>query len=534
MSVLCENRVLFLNQHKRVMSVSGVQHRLKQYCEQAGVSLTCHQLRHTFARRLTEHEMPVDSLAKLMGHASIQTTQRYIDGANPEVRRDFFAAMSQPSPEPSPTEAQIAPPTEALPLAASPEAILSVAASLETSLPEVIPTEPSHLAPLPAIMPSMDDLPIVKPLPPENPPIPQDVWAQIQHLVYDAPEWLASIIHGHMLRRIPRWAPHRAKDNAAHHLGKLVIVSRWLVNERGWQQLDQLHRRDIEAYIMHLQEKGLKPSGIRSHLTVFRSFWRDMIEQELATNGAILQVKSPKLGHQLPRYLTETEFSRLEQAANDHTADDTSYSILSRTCFYLLAHAGIRVGELIHLRVNDCDLTAKRLLIQSGKGNRDRYVPLTDTLVRLLHQYLSIRDSADTDHLLLLNGRCISDQFVRRRLLVFGELAQVDAVSPHRLRHTLATILVNRGMSIVSLQKFLGHRNLNNTLIYAQIHDHTLEQQFSSAMASIEATPIPDWPQQLTDSFDTVDTMSIDTAPIDIAPTVNTESLDTGLSSKYD
>ena len=88
-------------------------------------------------------------------------------------------------------------------------------------------------------------------------------------------------------------------------------------------------------------------------------------------------------------------------------------------------------------------------------------------------------------------------------------------------------------MSIVSLQKFLGHRYLNNTLIYAQIHDHTLEQQFSSAMASIEATPVPDWPQQLTDSFDTVDTMSIDTASIDMIPPVNTESLDTGLSSKH-
>ena len=145
-----------------------------------------------------------------------------------------------------------------------------------------------------------------------------------------------------------------------------------------------------------------------------------------------------------------------------------------------------------------------------------------------------MRESADTDHLLLLKGRRISDQFVRRRLLTYGDLAQVDAVSPHRLRHTLATILVNRGMSIVSLQKFLGHRYLNNTLIYAQIHDHTLEQQFSSAMASIEATPIPDWPQQLTDSFDTVDTMSIEAESIDIIPPVSTDSLEIDMCPEHE
>jgi site-specific recombinase XerD len=66
--------------------VAGVQYRLKQYCQKAGVQLTCHQRRHTFARRLVEHGMPVDSLAKLLGHTDLQTTQRYIDGACPHQR----------------------------------------------------------------------------------------------------------------------------------------------------------------------------------------------------------------------------------------------------------------------------------------------------------------------------------------------------------------------------------------------------------------------------------------------------------------
>ena len=89
-----QSQHLFLNQHKRPLSVSGAQYRLKQYCQQAQVQLTCHQLRHTFARRLTEHGMPIESLAKLLGHSNLQTTQLYIDGADPTLRRDFQVAMT--------------------------------------------------------------------------------------------------------------------------------------------------------------------------------------------------------------------------------------------------------------------------------------------------------------------------------------------------------------------------------------------------------------------------------------------------------
>jgi integrase len=86
---------VFLNQHGRPMSVSGVQFRLKQHCQKAGVQLTAHQLHHTYARRLVENNMPGESLAKLLGQNQLTTTQRYIDGADPTLRDDFFQAMER-------------------------------------------------------------------------------------------------------------------------------------------------------------------------------------------------------------------------------------------------------------------------------------------------------------------------------------------------------------------------------------------------------------------------------------------------------
>ncbi len=90
-----KSKVVFLNQHGRPLSVSGVQFRLKQHCQKAEVQLTAHQLRHTYARRLVENNIPVESLAKLLGHNQLTTTQRYIDGADPTLRADFFQAIER-------------------------------------------------------------------------------------------------------------------------------------------------------------------------------------------------------------------------------------------------------------------------------------------------------------------------------------------------------------------------------------------------------------------------------------------------------
>jgi integrase len=95
---------LFLNQHARPLSEAGIQYLLNQHAKRAGVQLTCHQLRHTFGRRMTEQEVPIESLAKLLGHARVQTTQVYTAGADPKLRQTFAQAMAQlseTSPPPS-------------------------------------------------------------------------------------------------------------------------------------------------------------------------------------------------------------------------------------------------------------------------------------------------------------------------------------------------------------------------------------------------------------------------------------------------
>jgi site-specific recombinase XerD len=448
-----QSQALFLNQHGRPLSVSGVQYRLQRYRQQASLDLTCHQLRHTFARRLAEQHMPVDSLAKLLGHNDLQTTQLYIDGAAPTVRQDFEQAMQ----------------------------------GLGESLPAGIDQPAASLAPgsLPAVVPSTHER-----------PDHDVVLEQISHLTAALPAWLAQAVLQHTRRRMARWSDHRLQAETYSHLNKLCRVCRWLVTYRHWTTWEQLQRTDLVAYIHSRQEAGRQPNTIQAELIVFRAFWRDLLDQEQVTNQAILRVKAPQSSQPLPRYLAPSEFQRLLEVIETHTQTDQPDDRLNRAWFYLLAHTGLRVSELLNLRLGDCDLTGKRLRIRGGKGNQDRVVPITDKLVSVISDYVALREAAPTDHLLTFQGAALNYSLVSARLHRLGHIAGIEPLTCHRLRHTLATLLVNQGMPIASLQKLLGHRDINMTLVYAKVFDETLRQQFATAMAQIESVAIADWPIQ--------------------------------------
>lgn len=125
-------------------------------------------------------------------------------------------------------------------------------------------------------------------------------------------------------------------------------------------------------------------------------------------------------------------------------------------------------------------------MVRQGKENRDRSVPLSSTLAAALRAYLPLRGEAQSQHLLIYAERQTQDWLIRKRLRRYGQGVQME-VSPHRLRHTLATRLLNEGMPITSLQHLLGHEQLDTTLIYARVHDETVQRDYERA--STRLTP---------------------------------------------
>lgn len=436
---------LFLNQHARPLSVSGIGYRLRQHAERAGIRVTCHQLRHTFARRLAEQEMPIESLAKLLGHSQVQTTQVYMAGADPKLREAFATAMARLEEAPQTSEA-----------------------SENTPEPQSVPRrqrEQADPAELDACLAIFDPL----------------------------PTWLQPSLQAYLIWRWRNWQPHMARQHGRRLARQLGRSWNWLLDHQAIDDWSDLQRSPLEAWLNARQEAGIAASSRITELSDFLSFLRFVADQAIPLDANLFRVTYPERPEALPRYLPEAEYNHLEQAVLDQTAGDTPTAARDRAWFFTLAHTGLRISELLNLRLADVDFAGGRLIVQ-GKNKQERVVYLTPMLTQALQNHLSHRESVADDHLWLDDGAPLKDCQVRYRLRRWGKLCDVKA-TPHRLRHTMATRLINQGVTLESLRKLLGHKRLSMTQHYARIHDATVQEQFQKAMANIEGIAVSDWPQ---------------------------------------
>jgi len=441
-----ETNRLFLNRRGQPLSVSGIQYCLKQYCQTAGVSFSCHQLRHTFGRRLAENGLAVDSLARLLGHSQLQTTQRYIDGADPMVRADFGAAMK----------------------------------ALETSLirDQGPPPDPP------------------KPTPPPRPrSASQAELEKIRQRLDPLPPWLGQAVDAYLSWYWPSWRARSATKLAGNLISLMRRIWVWLDTHRQVESWETLRRPDLEAWLQARYQDEVSDVTIRNDLHRFRGLLKFLETRDYPLDLGLFRVQPPKLKIEpLPRYLSETDYRHLEKAIFQATEADTYNACFDRAWFLTLAHTGVRISELLDLRLGDLNLSAGYAIVRGGKPGRDRVVYLTPTLSHALRRYLNQRpDLPDDDYLFVLHGRSPTTRTIQRRLASYGQQAGVQ-VSPHRLRHTTATRLINQGMPIHSLRKLLGHQNLNTTQLYARVYDETLYRQFKEAMTRLEAIEVNDWP----------------------------------------
>jgi len=445
-----EEEALFITRRKQGISVRGIQDRLAHYCRQAGLEVSCHQLRHTFGRRMAEGEMPLSSLSKMLGHAQVTTTQVYIAGAGVDVRADYEAAMSRLDAE-------------------CPGSPLFPAAPPEPTDSSPVPTTPSGGGKGGEATP---------PEPVEEPPDVSRFWAGL-------PDWVVAPMGEYIAHQQRRWKPSQVRHHTRIRLQSLHQVWRWLLEDGGVSGWEALGRRDVEAYADVRLKAGTAASTVNRELRDLWAFLRFVRDQGRPIAPGIFRVSRIKEGKPLPRFLSEEAYRRLEERILEDTAGDTRDDRLDQAWFYLLAHGGLRLSELCDLRVRDVDLAGQRLAVREGKGKRDRFIPLSEAAATTLSKYLAVRGMAQTDHLLTFRQRPVKAGLVQARLKRYGAAAGVE-VSPHRLRHTVATRLLNVGMSIVSIQHLLGHEKLDTTMVYAHVHDPTVEQDFRQAMARLE------------------------------------------------
>jgi site-specific recombinase XerD len=423
---------LFRNRFGKPISVSGVQARMTHYAKLSGVAVTCHQLRHTYGRWMAESEMPVLSLSRLLGHASIQTTQGYIDGADPQVRRSYEAAMEKSRQEMSPATV-----TEPQPLVTQ-----------EAGPAKVVREEP--------------------------PAFQGDEWMP------DWPDWLRTGCLDWVKHQWYQWKPSQRHNHARVRLYELRKFWEWQLSQRQWGNWDALTSGDVSAFV-DAQLDGLLTAGTVNRIlnTLYAMLHYLHSQQRLAHIPSRPKITLPA---SLPKHLTPAQVLALETLVTQQEHQNQQVDDLDLALYYLLGHGGLRICEALDLQVQDLDLANRRIRIRNGKWGRDRIVFLTKHAAQAISTYLQTVPHSAQDLVLSNNDRPLNYQEARYRIRRLGQAAGVCQLSPLRLRHTYATLLLNNGVTLESLRRLMGHENLSTTLIYAQMADKTIEHQYQAAM----------------------------------------------------
>jgi integrase/recombinase XerC len=242
--------------------------------------------------------------------------------------------------------------------------------------------------------------------------------------------------------------------------------------------------RIARFYVTSLHEH-FNPASIARKISSIRSFYNFMVKESLMKSNPFRDVELPKKEKRLPKFIYPSEIETLFDSI------DISKPVGKRNLLIMefLYGTGVRVSELCDIKITDIDYSSGLVLIH-GKGSKDRYVPLHPNLIELLREYIIMvreefykRSNESTKNLFLnFKGTSLTPRGVRMIVnKIITESGESLKISPHTLRHTFATHLLNNGADLRSVQELLGHAHLSSTQIYTKVSKESLKENYMSA-----------------------------------------------------
>lgn len=227
---------------------------------------------------------------------------------------------------------------------------------------------------------------------------------------------------------------------------------------------------DVRGYLKYLDSCNLKNSTISRRISTLRTFYNYLVDENIVENNVFHNVKNPKLEKKLPNYLNYNEMEELLESIDISTTEGLEKRLLIEM-FY---STGCRVSEMINVKISDIDFTNKTIRIM-GKGSKERIVYFGDYASKYLDNYLS---KVKCDKYLFRNkkGEKLTINEVEQIVKdIMKHISIKTHVTPHTLRHTFATHLLNNGADIKTVQELLGHANLSTTGIYTHVSSDRLK-----------------------------------------------------------
>ena len=259
-----------------------------------------------------------------------------------------------------------------------------------------------------------------------------------------------------------------------------VMLFLGFYRESGKRDIEEIERVDLEGFIEHEQDRGIRISTVRTRLACIIAFLHFLMEQDVIPGSVLKRSIKLKLPDVLPRAMNPADVRKLLSVID---------AIRDRALILLLLRTGMRIGEALGLRLNDLDIRDRKIHLYEGeKNSMGRVVYLSDDALFAIKLWLRRRDKnkefvfygRGNGHLCYSTGRSRFVNYLKKAGL------EQKSYTVHCLRHTFASELLNAGMRLECLQQLLGHQDIEVTRRYARLTDRTREEEYFRAMAIIE------------------------------------------------
>jgi integrase/recombinase XerD len=256
----------------------------------------------------------------------------------------------------------------------------------------------------------------------------------------------------------------------------LARLDRWA--SKAGKPIAELTRPDLRKWIANLSREGLAPTSVARAVSAARGFFKFLMLDGHIKFHPAEDLDTPQKFSYLPKFLTEDEIDRLFATPDISTAE----GIRDRAMLELMYAAGLRVSELVNLKQAEVDLHSG-VVNCHGKGSKERRVPVGKSAIHWLQQYASVKagyGKSPYPNLFLHRGKPLTRQLAWTMIKTYAEKIGLEHVSPHTLRHSFATHLLQHGADSRSVQALLGHSDISTTQIYTHITDRHLRAAYDN------------------------------------------------------
>lgn len=239
---------------------------------------------------------------------------------------------------------------------------------------------------------------------------------------------------------------------------------------------------DVKEYMKYLYSLSISKSSISRKLSSIRGLYNYLVREDIIIDNLFNKISNPKKDKYLPKFLSNNDLDKLFSICTYDNPINQRNSVIIE----LLYATGIRVNELVNIKINDLELNERTIKVL-GKGNKERIVVFNNHTKKAIYTYLNdgyyMFNKKNTGYLILnKNGDKLSDRYVRNIINKLVVKANIDIkISPHTFRHTFATDMLEEGSDLMTVKELLGHESLNTTSIYTHITNEQVRKVYDMA-----------------------------------------------------